>query len=188
MRLLLIMAAIILPSLITVQAEAKSFHSHHSNHRTHHRHHKGHHHRHHKYHFGIKAPFHNFVARNVEHGKLVTVQTAVGSITVANHLSTRFKALISDFIAHGYRPRHVGCFASGGHVPNSRHYAGAACDFDQTGWGKTASFMYGSDAHALIVKHGFRDGCSFSDCGHVDDGLPLHSHRARYASRLDDDN
>ncbi len=108
---------------------------------------------------------------------MVTVQTLAGSITVASHLAERFKALIADFVAAGYKPRHIGCLASGGHVPNSRHYHGAACDFDQTGWGRTVNFMY--HAHAIIKKHGFRDGCSFNDCGHVDDGMPTHSHYAR---------
>jgi hypothetical protein len=100
---------------------------------------------------------------------------------VASHLAERFKAMIADFVAAGYKPRHVGCFAHGGHVPNSRHYAGAACDFDQRGWGQTVPFMY--RAHAIIKKHGFRDGCSFNDCGHVDDGLPMHTH---YAHRRGD--
>jgi hypothetical protein len=107
---------------------------------------------------------------------MVTIPTAAGPITVATHLAGRFQALIADFVAAGYKPRHIGCLAHGGHVPNSRHYAGAACDFDQRGWGLTTSFMY--HARAIIAKHGFRDGCSFSDCGHVDDGLPLHhAHR-----------
>jgi hypothetical protein len=110
----------------------------------------------------------------------VTVRTAAGAITVASHLAGRFQALIADFVAHGYKPRHVGCLAHGGHVPNSRHYHGAACDFDQTGWGRTTNFMY--HAHALIKKHGFRDGCSFNDCGHVDDGLPTGRHYARHSS------
>ena len=110
-------------------------------------------------------------------GGLITVVTAAGPITVAAHLASRFQALIADFVAAGYKPRRVGCFAHGGHVPNSRHYAGAACDFDQRGWGLTTSFMY--HARAIIAKHGFRDGCSFNDCGHVDDGQPLRTRHAR---------
>jgi hypothetical protein len=106
---------------------------------------------------------------------MTTVKTLAGPITVASHLAQRFQALIADFVAHGYKPRRVGCLAHGGHVPNSRHYHGAACDFDQSGWGRTTNFMY--HAGPLIKKHGFRDGCSFKDCGHVDDGLPTHSRR-----------
>jgi hypothetical protein len=114
-------------------------------------------------------------------GGIVTVRTAVGPITVARSLAGRFEALITDLIAHGYRPRQVGCFARGGHMPNSRHYAGAACDFDQSGRNRTAAFMY--HARAIIARHGLRDGCSFGDCGHVDDGRPTYyaqrSHRGR---------
>jgi len=118
-------------------------------------------------------------------GGLVTVHTAAGiSITVAANLAARFQALIADFVAHGYRPRSIGCFAQSGHVPNSRHYAGAACDFDQRGWGMTAPFMY--RARSIIASHGFRDGCSFSrpDCGHVDDGVGVGRRSRRYAQRL----
>ena len=116
---------------------------------------------------------------------MVTVSTAAGPITVASHLAERFRALIADFVAHGYSPRHVGCAAHGGHVANSRHYHGAACDFDQGDWGKTSGFMY--HAHAIIAKHGFRDGCSFGDCGHVDDGQSTHSRRYAHRSWGDND-
>lgn len=113
-------------------------------------------------------------------GGMVRATTAAGPIVVAGHLAERFQALIADFVAHGYKPRHIGCLAHGGHVPNSRHYAGAACDFDQTGWGETTRFMY--HAHEIIRKHGLRDGCDFNDCGHVDDGKSLH-----YAHRWNSD-
>ncbi len=113
-------------------------------------------------------------------GGIVTVSTVAGKITVARSLAGRFQALIADLVAHGYKPRRIGCFARGGHVAHSRHYAGAACDFDQRGWGKTAAFMY--HAHIIIARHGFRDGCSFGDCGHVDDGQPM-----RYAHSLNED-
>lgn len=129
--------------------------------------------------FPVFAP--NFPAQPspVSYG-IVTVQTVVGiPITVASSLASRFQSLISDFAAHGYHPHHIGCFARGGHVSGSRHYAGAACDFDQTGWGRTVSFMY--HARAIIEAHGFRDGCDFSDCGHVDDGQALGGgHRGRH--------
>lgn len=122
------------------------------------------------------------------HGGIVTVQTAAGvPIHVAAGLAGRFQSLVQDFVAAGYRPRSIGCFARGGHVQNSRHYAGAACDFDQTGWGRTVGFIY--RAHSIIVAHGFRDGCDFRDCGHVDDGVNIGAgsrhaarHRRRYAA------
>ena len=140
------------------------------------------HHRHHRHHIHHHAIHRQHIVRSAASGiaisgvNMVTVPTAAGPITVARPLAARFQALIADFVAAGYRPRRIGCLAHGGHVAHSRHYAGAACDFDQRGWGLTASFMY--HAHALIAKHGFRDGCSFNDCGHVDDGLVV-----RYARR-----
>ena len=125
------------------------------------------HHRHHKRHVA------RHTTTGLPHGSLVTVPTAAGiRITVAASVAPRFQGFISDIVAAGYRPRHIGCYASGGHVPNSRHYAGAACDFDQSGWGRTASFMY--HVRAIASAHGLRDGCSFRDCGHIDDGLNLH--------------
>jgi hypothetical protein len=137
--------------------------------------HTHHHYRHHARHHRI-AP----EAPAAAYGSgIVTVATAAGqSITVAGSLANRFQGLIADFVAHGYRPEHIGCFARGGHVRGSRHYAGAACDFDQTGWGRTVRFMY--HAHSIIVAHGFRDGCEFRDCGHVDDGQSLGRNYARH--------
>lgn len=99
--------------------------------------------------------------------QLATVPTAAGPITIAGHLAGRMQALISDLVARGFKgPVH--CHARSGHVRRSRHYAGAACDFAQRGWGRTVGVMYRSDD--LIRKHGFRSGCDFRDCGHVDDG------------------
>ena len=119
---------------------------------------------------------------------LVTIPTAAGRITVAAHLAPRFKALIADLAAAGYHPRRVGCFATSGHVRHSRHYAGAACDFD--GSLSRNAFMRSETAHRIIVAHGFRDGCTFRvhgvrDCGHVDDGGGgRYAHRGvRYAHR-----
>jgi hypothetical protein len=161
-----------------------------------HRHHRHHHYSHqyqysyqhydyyqkHRHRRGHRAQPSRERARGYRGGGIITVQTLAGPITVATHLAERFRAMIADFVAAGYKPRRVGCHAHGGHVPNSRHYHGAACDFDQTGWGRTTNFMY--HARAIIKKHGFRDGCSFNDCGHVDDGLPTRSHRhyARHPS------
>jgi hypothetical protein len=170
---------------LAVSIPAQAAHRHH-----HQRHYAGHHHaprshhrvaaksrRHREAHVGRRQHRHTATRGT---GGMVTVSTAAGPITVASHLADRFKALIADFVAAGYKPRRIGCLAHGGHVPHSRHYAGAACDFDQRGWGQTVPFMY--HAHAIIAKHGFRDGCSFNDCGHVDDGKSVH-----YASRRYDD-
>lgn len=115
---------------------------------------------------------------NGAQAQLVTVSTKAGPITVASSLANRFVGFIN---ALPYTPRHVSCFAKSGHVRHSRHYAGAACDVDQTGWGRTAGPMH--HIGALAASFGLRDGCSFGDCGHVDDGQITGGRRAHYASR-----
>lgn len=115
---------------------------------------------------------------------LVTVQTSARKqITVARHLAVRFQKLIADLVAAGYHPETISCYASGGHVPHSRHYAGAACDFD--GSLSRSPFMRTATANRIIVKNRFRNGCTFTapfyrvrDCGHVDDGyIHIRSYR-----------
>ena len=131
-------------------------------------------------------------ARYVGGGGLIHVPTAAGiTITVASSVAGKFQALIAAFVRAGYHPRHIGCYAARGHIPNSLHHSGEACDFDQTTWNRTAGFMY--HAHALIVAAGLRDGCDFRhprrDCGHVDDGRSIgyarhyrrHEWRSHYA-------
>jgi hypothetical protein len=116
-----------------------------------------------------------FASTAVSAQSLVTVQTKAGPITVASQLASRFVGFIN---ALPYTPRHVSCFARSGHVRNSRHYAGAACDIDQTGWGRTSKAMY--HIGDLAARFGLRNGCSFGDCGHVDDGQAISERR--YAS------
>jgi hypothetical protein len=138
-----------------------------------------HHHRHHVHHLAQGELRQAQPWREEAYSGLVTVQTAAGiRITVASHLAGQFQALVEDFVAAGYRPRRIGCFAHGGHVRNSRHYAGAACDFDQRGWGKTVAFLCTARAHQIIVAHGFRDGREFGDQGHVDDGGVRYARRS----------
>ena len=149
----------------------------------------GHHVKHHhiKRHRHVRhddAPSIHKTAHAEASGGIVTVATAAGiPIRVAASLASRFTGFIADLVANGYKPSHIGCYASGGHVPNSRHYAGAACDIDQRGWGKTAAPMY--HVAALAAKHGLRDGCSFrhSDCGHLDDGQSLRRYAHRHFRR-----
>ena len=111
-------------------------------------------------------------------GGVVTVATAAGiDITVSSKMAPKMQAFIADLMEIGYQPKQIHCFARGGHVHGSRHYSGNACDFDQRGWGKTAGIMY--HVSVLAKLHGLRDGGSFRDWGHIDDGLPLS--RPRYA-------
>lgn len=120
-------------------------------------------------------------------GELVTVPTAAGiNITVAAKLANQFQGFIKDIVDGGYKPHQIHCWAPvGTHVPNSNHYHGGACDFDQSGWNRTAGPMY--HVGATAAKWGLRDGCVFRhpDCGHIDDGVNIgwvHPHNliARY--------
>jgi hypothetical protein len=98
---------------------------------------------------------------------VVTVETAAGiPITVASSAASKFEGFISDLVASGYKPRQIHCLAHGGHVRDSNHYWGGACDIDQSARGRTAGRMY--HVAELARKWGLRDGCTFSDCGHVD--------------------
>lgn len=101
---------------------------------------------------------------------LCTAETAAGRIMIACDLESRMRGFIADVVARGFRGR-VHCFATGGHVRNSLHYRGEACDFAQRGWNKTVRPMY--RVADLAVKWGLRDGCSFRDCGHIDSGRSL---------------
>lgn len=182
-------AALLAPAPAEARTGARHHHAHHHAKATRHAHHVRHRaRRSHRAHNSAPARADNPGATS---GGLVTVQTAAGlPITVAAHLASRFQGFIADLVASGYRPRHIGSFARGGHVRHSRHYAGAAIDVDQTGWGKTAKPMY--HVAALAARHGLRDGCTFRDCGHIDDGASLRRtahhapdvrHRLRYARR-----
>lgn len=119
---------------------------------------------------------------------LVTVSTAAGSITVSPSFAPKIVPFVNAVVARGFRGR-VHCYASGGHVRGSLHYSGQACDFAQSGWGRTVRPMY--RVADLTNQYGLRNGCSFGDCGHIDNGAPLggnyyaarrHHHR-RDASR-----
>lgn len=115
---------------------------------------------------------------------LVTVQTAANiPITVSSIFAPKIEGFIRDLVAEGYHPDRIHCFARSGHVAHSLHYSGNACDFDQTGWGKTAKPMY--RVQALVAKWGLRNGCSFNDCGHIDAGFGGHSfaHRSGHHHR-----
>jgi hypothetical protein len=118
--------------------------------------------------------------REVPHhgGGVVTVETAANPITVASDIAGPMRDLIGDLVAHGFRGR-VTCLASG-HMRNSLHHSGNACDFAQLRRNVVApgaGVMY--HASDIIAAHGLRDGCSFHDCGHVDSGRML-SARAQF--------
>lgn len=126
--------------------------------------------------------------RGVAHADIVTVPTAAGiSITVASSFALKIQGFIADVVARGYQPKQIHCYARGGHVRNSLHYRGEACDFNQRGWGLTDGPMY--HVADLAARHGLRDGCTFWDCGHIDSGSYMTArrrtkHPSRYATAL----
>ena len=130
---LLTTAAIFLAASIPGEAGHRHHHHHHRQYAEHHHVHTAHHARHRAAQPSNRRELH---ARQRQHnsapvshgGGMVTVPTAAGSIAVTSHIASRFQALIADFVTASYKPRRIGCLAHGGHVPNSRHYAGAACD------------------------------------------------------------
>jgi hypothetical protein len=137
------------------------------------------HHGHYR-HYARTPRHYGHFAKAPSHG-LVTVETAAGiPITVSPRVAPKMQAFIQALVARGYHPRHITCFASHGHVRGSLHYRGEACDFDQGGWGRTASTMY--HVASLVAQFGLRDGCTFRDCGHIDSGPPVTAHHFyRYA-------
>jgi len=120
-------------------------------------------------------------SRAASHG-YVTIATAAGiAVTVAPQFAAPIAGFIADLVARGYTPKKIHCLNySRSHVPGSLHFRGLACDFDQRGWGKTASAMY--RVADLAQKWGLRDGGEFRDWGHIDMGPHLRRGRSRIAN------
>lgn len=116
-----------------------------------------------------------------ERNGMVTIKVATGGqITVAPSFAPKIAAFIAELCGvRGYCPARINCYDYAGHVPNSQHYRGTGCDFEQTGWNKTDKPMY--HLGGLAAKHGLRDGCSFRDCGHIDAGG--HNKRKHHSNR-----
>lgn len=104
--------------------------------------------------------------------RLVSIETAAGTITVAPRIADRMKGFIADVVERGFKGR-VKCYSwSKSHVRNSLHHTGEACDFAQH-WTAHGLQTHRVMRHVadLTAKWGLRDGCSFRDCGHIDAGL-----------------
>lgn len=154
--------------------------------------HGRHHHHYHHRHYVIAhhtTHHHEISVAAAEHLGLVTVETAAGiSIKVGRDVAANFQGLIRDYVAAGYKPSDISCWAPvGTHIAHSRHYLGHACDFAQTGWNKTDRFMYSQLSIELAHKWGFVSGCEFrsrKDCGHIGDDMAVASSGHRhYAAR-----
>lgn len=116
---------------------------------------------------------------------IVTVETAAGiPIRVAADFAEPIKAVIADLVARGIKPKQIHCLAHGGHVAGSRHYSGHACDFDFYRGCMGCSAKWTRHIGDIVARHGLRNGCSFGDCGHIDDGRQLaRRHRHHYAMK-----
>ena len=115
---------------------------------------------------------------------IVTVDTAAGiKIRVAADFAAPIQGVISDLVARGIKPKQIHCYASGGHVHGSRHYSGHACDFDFYKGCMGCSAKWTRSIGDIVARHGLRNGCSFGDCGHIDDGRQLAGRRKHYAAR-----
>ena len=117
--------------------------------------------------------------------------------TVASSVASQFTGLFQDLKAMGYRLA-PGCYSPRGHMPNSLHHWGGACDL----FGQYARDLMSlphpapSEQIALAAKHGLVSGCEWGnrDCGHFDVSgyhggghvrvahrTPRHARYARYA-------
>jgi hypothetical protein len=97
-----------------------------------------------------------------------TVQTAAGPICINPEIASAMVGFISDVVDRGFKGR-VNCYStSRSHVARSLHKTAHACDFAQRGWNKTHRVMY--RVTDLAARHSLRDGCTFRDCGHIDNG------------------
>lgn len=102
------------------------------------------------------------------------------TIYVASAYADRFKEFFEALRRREGRLAHITCLASG-HMPNSLHHWGGACDVGQTARNVAWRAMY--HVGALASEYGLTDGCIWShpDCGHVDvSGVGGRSHYARH--------
>jgi hypothetical protein len=104
-------------------------------------------------------------------GGLATVCAANHCGTVAASAAEKFRGLFNDLVAMGYNIGSPGC-ASGGHMRNSLHHWGGACDlFNQVARNRTALRQPPPSVQIEVAaKHGLTSGCAWRspDCGHFD--------------------
>jgi hypothetical protein len=109
-------------------------------------------------------------------------------ISVSSAYADRFIGFFNALYRREGRLAHITCLASG-HMANSLHHWGGACDVGQTARNVAWRAMY--HVGALAGEYGLTDGCVWSrpDCGHVDvSGVGGGRHyatlrRSRYANR-----
>src|SRR5512139_879715 len=115
--------------------------------------------------------------------KYAKVHTSTGlTATVIASAKDKFQGFIDAVEAAGYKIGDMGC-KSWGHMRNSKHHWGGACDFDQKRRSVTAKFMY--NVTSIAHRFGLTDGCTWhpKDCGHIEVPGPNSPHRNQYAMR-----
>lgn len=105
-------------------------------------------------------------------------------IVVAAAYAERFVGFFNALFAREGKLPEIGCYAPHGHMRNSLHHWGGACDVGQTARNVAWRAMY--HVGDLARQFGLTDGCSWRnpDCGHVDvSGVGGGGHYVhRYAS------
>lgn len=119
-----------------------------------HKHHYRHHHRDHHY----IASGSGTCSEKLNDGQVIRVACSVAS---------KFVGFFNDLYAREGKLAPINCLASG-HMANSLHHWGGACDVGQTARNVAWRAMY--HVGDLAAKYGLTDGCIWRnpDCGHVD--------------------
>ncbi len=116
------------------------------------------------------APSSHPAAYRSGHGNLCTAQGRCA--TVASFAIGAFRGLVADLEHLGYAIGSPGCL-SGGHMRNSKHHWGGACDlFNQVARNRTALRQPPPAVQIEVAqRHGLISGCSWHrspDCGHFE--------------------
>lgn len=108
------------------------------------------------------------VARHA--GNLCTAQGRCS--TVVGWAVEKFRGLVADLEHLGYAIGSPGCYSPTGHMRNSKHHWGGACDlFNQVARDRTALRQPPPSIQIEVAaKHGLISGCSWRnrDCGHFE--------------------
>lgn len=147
--------------LIPVSAQARHYYRHHHRHYRHQVHNR--HVRH--THYAHDSQRQEVSTRGgLTHERLDSGQT----IVVAARFASRFTGFLNALYHQYGRLPAIGCYSPTGHMRNSLHHWGGACDVGQSARNRAWAPMY--HVAALAARFGLTDGCSWRhpDCGHVD--------------------
>ena len=151
------------------------------------RHH--HHKRHHHHHYTVRHSLHGgFDAIREVHAGLTRAKLDSGQvIVVATTYESRFVGFLNAVYHREGSLPDVECYSPTGHMRNSLHHWGGACDVGQRSRNVAWKAMY--HIGDLAREYGLTDGCIWHnpDCGHVDvSGVGMgvvYRHYARHRYR-----